>query len=61
MKKLVTEFNGEELRIGGNRRLEASSAPSPLPSRRTAGPVVPALDNRQIAEILDAEDFHVGH
>ncbi len=60
MKELLTAFIEDGLR-GGKGATRVSPIRSPLPiARRATGVTIPALDNAEIAQILDAEDAHGG-
>ncbi len=59
MKELLAAFIEKGLR---GETSGQSTARSPLPiARRATGHGIRALDNAQIAKILDAEDAHGGH
>ena len=62
MKEFSKAFIEAGIRIGKGAGTQASPARSPLPiARRATGTTVPAMDNSQIAEILDSEDALAGH
>lgn len=61
MKELLAAFIETGLSAGKSPSGQ-STARSPLPiARRATGTAIRALDNAQIAKILDAEDAHAGH
>ncbi len=61
MKELLAAFIADGLR-GGKLAAGHSVARSPLPiARHATGTALRALDNAQIAKILDAEDADAGH
>ena len=61
MKELLAAFIENGLR-GDTSATDQPTARSPLPiARRATGHAIRALDNAQIAKILDAEDTHAGH
>jgi hypothetical protein len=62
MKELLAVFLEAGLRNGKGAPGQASPARSPLPvARRATSATIPAMDNSQIAEILDSEDANAGH
>ena len=61
MKELLADFIENGLR-NGKSAAALSTVRSPLSiARRATGNAIRALDNAQIAKILDAEDAHAGH
>jgi hypothetical protein len=62
MNELLVASIEERLRSGKGARGQASPGRRAMAiARRAMGATIPALDNSQIAEILDAEDVYAGH